>query len=332
MKNILSILLPALLFAACAGDTTSPTHQVKDSNGLTLVTGANPEWQYENLRIYPVVADASMLERQAAVQRLKTLAEGMRTPGFRITELKQFGRTREHSVNALTVQNKSLDTFLLLSGDVVTGGNQDRVIAQDQVVAPGTVRNIEVFCVEKGRWRYDDTNATGNEKNIYAFKGYYNVASLQVRRAVQRTGDQQAVWAAVGKITSANNAESGTHTYAALETANEAKAKRDAYLRYFDGKFAALPGMVGMVVVCGDRVLGVDIFGHPDLFRRQYDALLHGYVAEAATETYAPVRSDAAAQQAFAQVACLMAPQGRSTENAGKFALDGGIWVHLYSR
>lgn len=332
MKNILPFLLPALLFAACAGDTTRPSNQVKGHEGLVLVTEANPEWQYENLRIYPVVADASVLEQQTSMQRLKTLAEGMQTPGFRITELKQFGRSREHSVNALTVQNKSRDTILLLSGDVVTGGNQDRVIAQDQVVVPGTVRNIEVFCVEKGRWRYDDADMAENEKNIYAFKGYYNVASPQVRRAVQRTGNQQAVWTAVGKITSANNAESGTHSYAALETANEAKTKRDAYLRYFDGKFDALPGMVGMVVVCGDRVLGVDIFGHPDLFRRQYDALLHGYVVEAATDECTFNGSDAAAQQAFAPVARLAAPRERSTEDAGKFALDGGVWVHLYSR
>lgn len=332
MKKILLFLLFVVLFAACADETTTVSDKVKSRAGLVLLTDANPEWQYENLRIYPVVADASVLERQASVQRLKTLAEGMKTPGFRITELKQFGRGIEHSVNALTVQNKSQDTIFLLSGDVVTGGNQDRVIAQDQVVAPGTLRNIEVFCVEKGRWRYDDPTATENERNIYAFKGYYNVASPQVRRAVQRTANQQAVWDAVGKVTSANNAASVTHSYAALETANDAKTKRDACLRYFDGKFAALPDMVGMVVVCGDRVLGVDVFGHPDLFRRQYDALLHGYVAEAAADACAPGSSDAAAQQAFASVARLAAPQERSTEGVGKFALNEEVWVHLFSR
>ena len=331
MKKNLSLLIFAAVFAACADDAPNASISGNNPEGLTLLTEANPEWQYDHLRIYPVVADASILDRQLALQGLKTLAGGMKTPGFRITELKQFGRTREHSVNALTVQNKSQDTIFLMSGDVVTGGNQDRVIAQDQVVAPGTVRNIEVFCVEKGRWHYDDPAATENEKNIYAFKGYYNVASPQVRSAVQRTGNQQEVWDAVARVTSANKAESGTHTYAALETANEAKTRRDACLRYFDGKFADLPNMVGMVVVCGDRVLGVDIFGHPGLFRRQYDALLHGYTVEAATATCAANGSDLAAQQAFAPVARLAAAQERSTEDAGKFVW-GGVWVHLFSR
>ncbi len=287
---------------------------LKNQPGLSLLSKPLPEWQYENLRVYPIVADAALLEKQAALQRYKTLAEGMKTPGFRITELKQFGRTREHSVNALTVQNKSRDTIFLMSGDVVTGGNQDRVIAQDQVVAPGTVRNIEVFCVEKGRWRFDDSTATAGEKNIFAFKGYYNVASPQVRSAVQRTGNQQEVWNAVANVTSANNAESGTHTYAALETAGESKSKRDAYLRYFDGKPENQPGMIGMVVVCGDRVLGVDVFGHPDLFRRKYDALMHGYVAEAAILNGTAEMPDYDVQAAYLSVARLAAPGEKSIQ------------------
>lgn len=328
-KVILPLLFAALCFAACQNEHPIATAAAK--NGLQLLAQNSPEWQYENLRIYPIVADPSLLENQSAVQKLKTLAEGMKTPGFRITELKQFGRVQEHSVNALTVQNKSDETIFLMSGDVVTGGNQDRVIAQDQVVMPGVVKNVDVFCVEKGRWEYNDPTATENEKNIYAFKGYYNVASPQVRQAVQRTGNQQEVWSAVAKVTSANSAESGTGAYAALETANEAKAKRDAYLRYFDGKTAGQPNMVGMVVVCGDRVLGVDIFGHPDLFRRQYDALLHGYVAEAATANCAVKVSDSEAQNAFASVARLAAPEAKSNNGAGKFAMDGA-WVHLFSK
>ena len=330
MKKLLSFLTLALAFTACTNDTPAILSE-KKSTGLSLVADANPEWQYENLRIYPVVAEPSVAAIQANLQHLKTLEEGMSTPGFRITELKQFGRTREQSVNALTVQNKSQDTIFLMSGDVVTGGNQDRVIAQDQVVAPGTVRNIDVFCVEKGRWHYDDPTASENEKNIYAFKGYYNVASPQVRSAVQRSGNQNEVWNAVAKVTSANQAESGTHTYAALETANEAKNKRDAYLRYFAGKPEHLANMVGMVVVCGDQVLGVDIFGHPDLFRRQYDALMHGYVAEAATTVCAAQSADSQAKAAFNTVSRLAAPGTKSGEDAGKFEFNGS-WVHLFRK
>lgn len=331
MKKNLVFLLLAASFAACVNDAPKPVFKSEKTNGLSLVLDNNPEWQHENLRLYPVRAEASVIENQAFLKNMKTLAEAMQTQGFRITELKQFGRTPEHSVNLLTVQNKSQDAVFVMSGDVVTGGNQDRVVAQDQVVAANTVRNLEVFCVEKGRWHYDDSDATESDKNIYAFKGYYNVASPQVRQAVQRAGNQEAVWNAVAKVTSANDAESGTSAYTALETANEAKAKRDAYLRYFDGKMSGQSDIVGIVVVCGDRVLGVDIFGHPDLFRRQYSSLLHGYVAEAATQVSDSKIFDYEVETAFFKVASLAKPNAKSNNEAGKFALSEG-WVHLYSK
>ncbi|MBX2890353.1 MAG: hypothetical protein KF734_05460 [Saprospiraceae bacterium] len=332
MKKHLCVPVLVLLFlTACQNDNTPTVANTPTPHGLRLSVQNSPEWEFQNLRIYPILADAALLEKHAGLRHLKTLAEGMKTPGFRITELKQFGRSVEPRVNALTVQNKSGEPIFIMSGDVVTGGNQDRVIAQDQVVMARTVRNIEVFCVEQGRWHFNDPTATEDEKRIFAFKGYYNVASPQVREAVQRTGNQEEVWSAVAKVTSSNSAVSGTKTYAALETAQESKAKRDAYIRYFDGKPEHLTNMVGMVVVCGDRVLGVDIFGHPDLFRRKFEPLLHGYATEAVATTARSSVSDSELQRTFDKVARLAAPDAVPNDEAGKFAM-GDAWVHLYKK
>ncbi|MCC6280532.1 MAG: hypothetical protein IT262_08030 [Saprospiraceae bacterium] len=329
-KDILFSAAAFLLFiTACKNDPAQVSSVSK--TGLQLMTEANPAWQYENLRLYPIVADAALQAEQKNLSGLKTLAEGMKMQGFRITEQKQFGRTDERTYNLLTVQNKSQDTVYILSGDVVTGGKQDRVIAQDQIVMPGTVRNMDVFCVEKGRWSSNDTLATPSKQKLYAFSGYYSVASPTVRQAVQRTGSQQEVWAAVARVTEANGASSSTSTYAALETANEQKAKRDAYLRFFDGKLDAEPQVVGMVAVCGDQILGVDIFGNSDLFRREYSSLLHGYVTEAATAQCEKQADESTVRRAFGKVAALADPNAKPTDTAGKFAM-GTNWVHLFSK
>ena len=328
MKNtsyLLFILVTASCFVACQQDQPlSPTTR----NGLTLLTSAHPDWQYQNMRVYPIVADAAALDGQASVVQLTTLAEAMSTPGFRITEQKQFGRTERAWYNGLTIQNKTRDTIYLMSGEVVTGGNQDRIMAHDDVLPPASVKNVEVFCVEKGRSHYDESAPTA-EKQIAAFKGYFSVASPQVRQAVQRTGSQNDVWAAVDKVTAANDAQSNTHTYAGLGIENDKKARRDAYQQHFASQFADLPNLVGIVVVCGDEVLGVDIFGHPDLFKRQYAALLHGYVAEAATRpnqvATAPVKN------AFMKVAAAAVPGAATTSSVGNFSRYGA-WVHLYSK
>ncbi len=330
MKKVLfSVVVCCIFFTACQQDNAAVSKAPEA--GLRLVSEANPAWQYENLRLYPIVADAALLEGQAPLSGLKTLAEGMNTPGFRITEQKQFGRSDDRTYNLLTVQNKSQDTIFILSGDVVTGGKQDRVIAQDQIVMPGTVRNMDVFCVEQGRWSSNDTLAAPAKQKLYAFSGYYSVASPKVRQAVQRTGSQQEVWAAVASVTKANGATSSTSTYAALETAGEQKTKRDAYLRFFDGKLYAEPQVVGMVAVCGDQILGVDIFGNNDLFRREYTSLLHGYVTEAATAECKQQANEKAVRSAFGKVAALANPDAKTTEEAGKFVL-GTRWVHLFSK
>ncbi len=56
------------------------------------------------------------------------------------------------SVNTLFAKNNSQDTIFIMAGEVVKGGKQDRVIAQDVVIAPGESLNLSAFCVEQNRW------------------------------------------------------------------------------------------------------------------------------------------------------------------------------------
>lgn len=338
MKNVnfllalsLSVLLSCNETGTESADTTHSSRSTKVVSvaGLQLDLSARPEWQYESLRLYPILVDDAT-RASNVLPVLKTLAEGMAMPGFRITERKQFGREQDNWYNGLTVQNKSTDTVFLMAGDVVTGGNQDRVIAHDDIVLPGTVKNIEVFCVEAGRSTYYDPAAPASEKRVAAFRGYYNVASPQVRQAVY-SGNQAGVWDAVAQVTSANDASSSTQTYAALDTENAQKAKREACLRFFEGKFSDLPNIVGVVAVSNGNVIGVDIFGQPDLFQRQFKALLHGYAAETAVAGKQPPQSDHLAEKAFQKMAREAAPTRTGNDQVGKFALQDA-WVHLYSK
>src|SRR5580692_4445370 len=57
------------------------------------------------------------------------------------------------SVNALTVENTGKDEVFVQAGDIVKGGQQDRVLSVDLLLPPrsGEV-SIAAFCVESGRW------------------------------------------------------------------------------------------------------------------------------------------------------------------------------------
>ena len=298
MKFKLLLLLFAVSIFSCnveppsktAADTTTtnPTApfsvDLSDNNSLT----------HEGVRVFPITADAEHIAMHEELASFKNLKESIgQIKGFNIMEKKEFGRAaNDGMINELTVYNKSQDTVIIISGDVITGGKQDRVIEQNYVIVPGTIQNIPVFCVEQGRWQYTDEEEVEDaevapeekikkSKNIYAFNGYVNVASNEVREQVKYSKSQDAVWAAVGSVTKKNKAESATSTYAALEDSKEFTDQRDAYIRYFDGKFDYSDKVVGMIVTNGDKVLGTEIFNHPTLFKKQFEVMMHGYITDA---------------------------------------------------
>jgi len=323
-------LVLLLLLSACKQDApVVPKNTHEATTSLQLLPQTDAEWRYENLKIYPVTTDETLAETHSGLKNLKVLAEVIQTKEFRVTERKQFGRT-ENWYNSLTIQNRSQDTIFMMSGDVVTGGNQDRMIAYEQIVLPATVKNIEVFCVEQGRSHYYDANASAAEKKLAAFNGYYNVAGPAVRKAVQG-GQQQEVWDAVSAVTSKNQATSDTKTYAALDHETDQKKLRDAYLHFFEGKLAHQKNLVGLIAVCDGEIIGADIFGHPNLFSKCSKALLHGYVAEAATRKPTKPTNQQKVQSVLDQLTALTAETSNSNELAVKFSI-GKQWVHLFAK
>ena len=56
-------------------------------------------------------------------------------------------------MNRLVLVNNSKHPLILLAGEVVTGGKQDRVVGKDRIVpAESDPVDLSVFCVEHGRW------------------------------------------------------------------------------------------------------------------------------------------------------------------------------------
>ena len=72
---------------------------------------------------------------------------------------------RGDQVNTLVLVNNSTKPLLLLAGEIVTGGKQDRVIAKDRIVPAGSDPiDLGVFCIEPGRWTEDTANFHASAK------------------------------------------------------------------------------------------------------------------------------------------------------------------------
>lgn len=303
MKKLPLLLL--LFIFACNSEpasneqtaTSESASEVSAFEGLEVEILKNDELDYERLRIYPIVADQDFISEHEIAANLKNLKEAIDIKGFRITEKKPYGRFGDSdAVNNLTVQNKSQDTIYLMAGDIVQGGKQDRVLAMDMIVPPRTITDIPVFCVEPNRWEYQDGQAQETDspdlainndhlaeqnRKVFAFTGYYNVASSDLRKTMKQTNNQQAVWDKVGDLTAINNAESSTGTYTNLENSDSYTSKRNEYIQFFTDKFSLRDDVVGTIAVSGSEVIAVDIFSHPNLFKKQYEVLIHSYVTDA---------------------------------------------------
>jgi hypothetical protein len=165
-----------------------------------------PEWRvlegvsYENLTIFPVVSRA-----ETSTSGFATLDEALSSgeavvseSGGQIIRRSRDGRPLPYSggpqVNQLVLINRGKRPLVLLAGEVVTGGKQDRVIAKDRIVPPGAdPLPLDVFCVEHGRW-------TGASDQFNASKFMVH-PSVREKAAVDQKQDE--VWAAVRSGTTA---------------------------------------------------------------------------------------------------------------------------------
>ena len=111
--------------------------------GLSALAGASTQVSgpvaHDNLAVYFV--HGSAVESAVPMTLEEALAKGR-------VKVSETG-----SVNALTVENVGDDEVFVQAGDIVKGGQQDRVLSVDLLLPPQSGRVlIPAFCVEPGRW------------------------------------------------------------------------------------------------------------------------------------------------------------------------------------
>src|SRR5882724_4944179 len=156
--------------------------------------------RYEDLGIFPVVS-----ARAYDTSWFLTLDEGLASGEVQVRERGSEGMARSRdgvmrpaystgpSVNQLVLINRSKRPLLLLAGELVSGGKQDRIIGKDRLVPAGSEPlPLDVFCVEHGRWS-SGANFTDAKTIVHP--------SVREQAAVQQ--DQNRVWSAVRSGTTA---------------------------------------------------------------------------------------------------------------------------------
>lgn len=314
MKSIL-LLLALFLGLSTASAQFTYEHLEVDYAGA---------YQFQDLKIIPIRAKptfAAANEQAASLDNALSLRQALATNQAAISErTNDRGRIREN-VNRLTIENFSDQPIFLMSGEVITGGMQDRVIAEDMVIQPRSGRvEVPVFCVEKGRW-------TGNTKKK-KFKNYHE-ASMHLRKVIDRNRNQGAVWNEIAKENRRDGIRSSTEAYTAHANSPEYIRRENEYLAFFNEKFRNKENIVGIVGITGGVVMGCDIFASPELFYREYNNLIYAYIDEALTFGMPVSMSDDAVKQYMDNLLTNSVMQERFVRQNGKMFKQGEQIIHI---
>ena len=250
---------------------------------------ASGRFECEKLRLIPIMGNDAYRDAYKDMGELVPMNKALQDGRLKVKE--QEGGAM---VNTLQVENISKDTIYLMQGEVVVGGKQDRMLAQDVIVPPGATLNIGAFCVEHGRWQ---AGSTGHE-----FKGTIGVVGQKARKAAAVEKEQTRVWEEVAKDIKKNETDTRSGSYAHLMQDKEFQADRQRYREKLLGLPAANSRVVGVIAISGDKVIGCDVFATSALFAQAFPQLVDAYIAEALNNGKAVTMTDAQVTEYFAKL------------------------------
>jgi hypothetical protein len=286
-----SFVAPLLLFSlACSGAA-----QVIETNRISgpIV--------HENLAVY-------FIRGKSAPGKVPlTLEEAMASGAVTVRETS--------NVNQLEIENLGDDEVFVQSGDIVKGGQQDRVLTVSLLLPPKSGRiPIASFCVEQGRWAArgkEDVKtfatasaAIPSREAKIAMKAPVTASAAPLeplsgvpsRRSAARsysgedTGQrQQEVWRSVRSVQDKLSGSVGAPVYSAasqtsLQLALENEKLKDAqaaYLSALKGAGEKEDDVVGYVFAVNGKLNSADMYPSNGLFRKMWGKLLNASAIEA---------------------------------------------------
>jgi hypothetical protein len=287
-----------LMASASGGDSGLPA-SASDYKILAPIT-------HGDLTIFPVVST-----KVHDTSDFITLDEGIRSGEVVVTEVGNLhsGMYRRHpnqvrpvggaEVNRLVLVNNSKHPLILLAGEVVTGGKQDRVVGKDRIVpAESDPVDLSVFCVEHGRWTETSTK----------FDTHASVMlQPSVRMKAMADQDQQKVWDEVAssraqmsaKLAAAPTAGggsadtfrelNGTTSYAKARENKAVQAQVDSIVEPMQKSYESVikqlrnQNAIGVVVAVKGHIVWADMFASSALLGKYWPKLLESYATESLT-------------------------------------------------
>ncbi|MEO7117483.1 MAG: DUF6569 family protein [Candidatus Limnocylindrales bacterium] len=174
--------------------------------------------------------------------------------------------------------------LVILAGDTIVGGKQNRIINVSVWLTPKHVTKIPVSCLEAGRWDAGRHFRSGRKVDLNLRSKVSRMVTDQVRAGAAARGSdgsarpgyaaqQGAIWAEIAEKEA--NVGHRSHT-GALHDLYETEA---VDVRKMAGAFPVPDGATGMAVAIGGRLVALDIFDTASTLKQQWPRLIEAAVS-----------------------------------------------------
>jgi hypothetical protein len=219
----------------------------------------------------------------------------------------------------LAVTNLADVPILLVEGEMLIGGDQNRTMNVTVLLPPRERTVVPVSCVEAGRWggrRIMSASSRHAPGSLRAAK----TASLEDRTddSTSRRSDQGRVWDEVDRQSAVHQVFSETSALDDVQQQIE-----DRLAERLD-RIRPEPGQVGVVCAVGDEVVGLDLFDRSSTLGQYLRGIIAGHALDAPDDTRSGV-TVASAERFLEQVATAGVDSGHGVGLGEEALLQGGI-------
>jgi hypothetical protein len=189
---------------------------------------------------------------------------------------------------AIAINNRAGVPVFIQAGDIIKGGNQDRVLPYDYLVPTGTSNlPLNVFCVEAGR-----SFPRGQELSTAFHSATEQLPGKRLHLAARYKHSQGEVWAGVQQIQAALAKNVGgtvqsPQSRSSLQLTLENDRLRNALQNTFE-TLAPLPagkeGVIGTAVAINGQLQSAEIYGSSSLFLDLWPKLIRASAVAALAE------------------------------------------------
>jgi DNA-binding cell septation regulator SpoVG len=210
---------------------------------------------HENMAVIPLKTKRTYID-------ILTLKKGLE---LGLVEVKE---CEVSQVNTLIVKNDAVTPLILVDGDEVVGGDQNRIVNATILIEGKSEMAIPVSCSEQGRWNYKSE-----------FKQSNYIANYNTRRAKEyasRSADsyQNVIWSSISSLEKENSFASPTS--AMEESYENLKIDHNRIIK----EFKIVDGQNGVIVIVNGEIKGFELFLNPEIYREYHEKILKSYLID----------------------------------------------------